>query len=83
MFLIIILAYIVVIGILNEKIFHLQSDIALIAFSLLFSVILLFVKPLFPNAAPAVIIQGLENFGFREYLMDGVLCFMLFAGASY
>ena len=43
MFLIIILAYIVVIGILNEKIFHLQSDIALIAFSLLFSVILLFV----------------------------------------
>ena len=82
MFLIIILAYIVVIGILNEKIFHLQSDIALIAFSLLFSVILLFVKPLFPNAAPAVIIQGLENFGFREYLMDGVLCFMLFAGAS-
>ncbi len=81
LFLIIILAYIVVIGTLNERIFHLQSDIALIFFSLILSVILLIVRFFFPDFA-GDFINSLGNFGFREYLMDGMLCFMLFAGAS-
>ena len=36
-FLIIVLIFIVTIGILNEKVIHLQSDIALIMFSLIIS----------------------------------------------
>ena len=81
-FLIIILAYIVIIGTLNERIFHMQSDIALIFFSLLLSCVLLIVRILFPDASFSLMIDGLADFKFREYLMDGMLCFMLFAGAS-
>jgi CPA1 family monovalent cation:H+ antiporter len=82
LFLIILLAYIVFIGIMNEKIFHLQSDIALIFFSLVFSLILVAVRRLMPVDALILFTDRIGKFGFEEYLMDGVLCFMLFAGAS-
>jgi len=82
LFLIIILAYIVCIGTLNEKFFHIQSDIALIFFSLLLSLLLLIVRLAFPSAPFIAMIDRLGDFEFREYLMDGMLCFMLFAGAS-
>ncbi len=82
LFLVIILAYIVVIGILNEKVFHLQSDIALIFFSLIFSLILLIMRFLLPMNSLVGFIDHLGSFGFEKYLMDGVLCFMLFAGAG-
>jgi len=81
-FLIIILAYIVIIGTLNERIFHMQSDIALIFFSLLLSCVLLVVKLLFPAVSINPLFESLSDFKFREYLMDGMLCSMLFAGAS-
>ncbi len=81
-FLIIIFAYIVFLGILNEKFFHLQSDIALIVSSLVLSLILAVISHFWPNAALKSFIDNLGSFGFEEYLMDGVLCFMLFSGAS-
>lgn len=80
--LIIILAYIVIIGTVNDKLFHIQSDIALVFFSSLLSVILLIVHFFFPMEPLQNFIGSLGNFNFREYLMDGMLCFMLFAGAS-
>lgn len=82
LFLIILLAFIVCIGIINEKLFHIQSDIALIFFSLLISMVLLLVRYLAPFDSLKNFIDNLGEFGFEEYLMDGVLCFMLFAGAS-
>ncbi|MCR5310109.1 MAG: sodium:proton antiporter [Lachnospiraceae bacterium] len=82
LFLIIILAVIVFIGILNERIFRLQSDIALVLFTVIIALILLVVRAFFPEGDIAEFINGLGGFGFEEYLMDGVLCFMLFAGAS-
>lgn len=80
--LIIILAYIVIIGTVNDKVFHIQSDIALIFFSSLLSVILILVRTFFPEGPVQDWIAKLGSFRFREYLMDGMLCFMLFAGAS-
>ena len=82
LFLIILLAYIVFIGIMNEKIFHLQSDIALIFFSLVFSLILVVIRQFMPVDALILFTDRMGKFGFEEYLIDGVLCFMLFAGAS-
>lgn len=81
-FLIIILAFIVFIGILNERVFRLQSDIATIFFSLVISLVLLAAGRLF--CVPGIInfIERVGDFGFEEYLLDGVLCFMLFAGAG-
>ncbi|MBO4609256.1 MAG: sodium:proton antiporter [Lachnospiraceae bacterium] len=81
-FLIIILMMIVMIGILNEKYFHIQSDIALILFSLILSLILLAVGKLLGLDSVNEFVTELGDFGFEEYLMDGVLCFMLFSGAS-
>ena len=81
-FLIILLAFIVLIGILNEKIFHMQSDIALIFFSLILAILLLTLGNILKIDALTKFISNLGNFGFEEYLMDGVLCFMLFSGAS-
>ena len=77
LFLIIILAYVVFIGILNEKLIHLQSDIALLLFSLLFSLILAIIRYVYDAEGLTTFIDKMGSFGFEEYLMDGVLCFML------
>ncbi|MBO4899291.1 MAG: sodium:proton antiporter [Lachnospiraceae bacterium] len=82
LFLIIILAFIVGIGILNERVFHIQSDIALIMFSVIISLILVVISRFFTIEPLEKFIRNIGEFGFEEYLMDGVLCFMLFAGAS-
>ncbi len=82
MFLIIILAFIIGIGILNERFLHMQSDIALILFSLLIALLIGVVSKFTPIPELNNFTQNIGEFGFEEYLMDGVLCFMLFAGAS-
>ncbi|MCR4787363.1 MAG: sodium:proton antiporter [Lachnospiraceae bacterium] len=82
LFLMIILSFIVCIGLVNEKLFHIQSDIALIMFSLIIAVILAVMSRLFSIPALDSFVANIGEFGFEEYLMDGVLCFMLFAGAS-
>ncbi|MCR5595914.1 MAG: sodium:proton antiporter [Lachnospiraceae bacterium] len=81
-FLIIIVGLIVFIGISNEKIFHIQSDIALILFSLIIAIVLAIVSRIFYIPILDKFVSNIGEFGFEEYLMDGVLCFMLFAGAS-
>ncbi|MBP5555016.1 MAG: sodium:proton antiporter [Lachnospiraceae bacterium] len=67
---------------MNEKFFHIQSDIALILFSFIISMILLVTSKLLQIESLDSFVAGLGDFGFEEYLMDGVLCFMLFSGAS-
>ncbi|MCR5676144.1 MAG: sodium:proton antiporter [Lachnospiraceae bacterium] len=80
-FLIILLIYIVLIGILNQRFFHIQPDIALILFSFVLSVILLTVSLCLHLEPVTAFAESLGDFGFEEYLMKGVLCFMLFSGA--
>ena len=81
-FLLIILIFIVLIGILNERFFHIQSDISLILFSFIISLVMLIASKLLGIDSVSEFVSGLGDFGFEEYLMDGVLCFMLFSGAS-
>lgn len=76
---IIILCFIVFIGVINERFLHVQSDIALLLFTLCISVVLMAVDRL-GDGIPFV--RELGDFGFESYLLDCVLCFMLFAGAS-
>ncbi|MBP5248790.1 MAG: sodium:proton antiporter [Lachnospiraceae bacterium] len=82
LFLIIIMAVIVFIGILNERIFKLQGDIALLLFTVVIALVLVVLKAVIPEGSITRFIDGLGEFGFEEYLMDGALCFMLFAGAG-
>ncbi|MCR5098132.1 MAG: sodium:proton antiporter [Lachnospiraceae bacterium] len=79
---IVLLIFIVGIGIVNEKFFKIQSDIALVMFSLIMTMVLMVISHVFHIDAIRSSISRFGEFGFAEYLMDGVLCFMLFAGAS-
>ena len=73
---------IVLISVINEKWLHIQGDIVLILFSLGISLLVLTLQQI-PGAAPYTSkIRLQSNFNFAAYLLDGVLCFMLFAGAS-
>ena len=78
----IIFILIAIIRIINEKFIHMQSDIALVLFSSLISLIALGASKLINNESFTSFINNIGNFKFSEYLIDGVLCFMLFAGAS-
>jgi CPA1 family monovalent cation:H+ antiporter len=73
---------IVLIHIVNDKTLHMQSDIALLFFSLCISVIILVVANFTGSEKFLETIRQVGDFGFEEYLIDFVLCFMLFAGAS-
>ena len=73
---------IVVISVVNEKWLHIQSDIVLILFSLGISVLLLCLGQVQGLAPWITRIKAENHFDFAAYLLDGVLCFMLFAGAS-
>lgn len=79
---IILLLFIVGIGLLNEKVLHMQSDISLILFSLIISIVMSIVNRLHISPAYDHFIGELGSIEFEAYLLDFVLCFMLFAGAS-
>lgn len=73
---------IVLIGVINEKWLHIQGDIVLFLFSLGISLLILILQQI-PGVAPYTSEIRLQSkFNFAAYLLDGVLCFMLFAGAS-
>ena len=63
-FLIIILIFIVMIGILNERFFHIQSDIALIMFSFVISLVMLIVSRFAGIDSVSEFVNGLGDFGF-------------------
>lgn len=80
--LIALLLFIVIIGLLNERVFHLQSDISMILMSFIISVGMALVGKFHISAAYDELIYSLGTVKFEAYLLDCVLCFMLFAGAS-
>lgn len=80
--LIIIALMIVLISVVNERVFKLQSDIALVLFSSLISVAIALLGKIPSFTAVRDFAQSVGDFGFEEYLLDCVLCFMLFAGAG-
>lgn len=73
---------IVVVGVVNEKWLHIQSDIVLIIFSLGISVLVMIFSQISGTSEAALALKGQNHFDFAAYLLDGVLCFMLFAGSS-
>lgn len=73
---------IAVIRVINEKFIHMQGDIALVLFSSLISAVILAAGAFAGNNGFSDAVTRLGSFGFSEYLLDGVLCFMLFAGAG-
>ena len=78
-FLVMLFLFIVLVSVINEKIIHLQGDIALLLFSALFSAIVLILLQIPGLNTWQPMLRQIGDFGFEAYLMDFVLCFMLFA----
>lgn len=79
---IIIMVLIVAIRAVNERFIHMQGDIALVLFSSAISAVLLIAAHFSGEGAFADFVGNMGSFSFSEYLLDGVLCFMLFSGAG-
>lgn len=74
---------IVFIGFLNEKITHLTYEIALLLFSVIIGAVLTFVAAGLRGTTVPALLTGIRVFDVNAFLMEGVLCFMLFAGSCH
>ena len=80
--LLLILFLVVFISILNEKTVKISNDVALVLFSFLIAAVLKIMEMTGLMHFEGTIIGSIESMNFQEFLMDGILCFMLFSGAS-
>lgn len=80
---VLVLAFVVLLGFFNEKITKLTYEIALMLFSTVLGGIMLAAGALAVGGSPAGVLARIEVFDLEHFLMEGVLCFMLFAGACH
>ena len=78
---VILLGLIVFIGFINEKMTKLTYEISLMLFSVVVGALLTIVYALVKNHSVREMIDTIRVFNLEEFLMNGVLCFMLFAGS--
>ena len=79
----VVLGVIMVVGFLNEKVFHLTYEIVLLLFSILVGILLLAAASIIKNSSAREVLENFQLFNLEELLINGVLCFMLFAGAHH
>ena len=77
-----ILFMIVAITVFNEKTFKISNDIALVLFSFLIAGCVKILEAIGFIDFETSMVGRIADFNFQEFLMDGILCFMLFSGAS-
>ncbi|MCI8483329.1 MAG: sodium:proton antiporter [Lachnospiraceae bacterium] len=81
---VILLAFVVLLGYFNEKVTKLTHEIALMLFSVGIGGLLVIAGIAFQGTE--TVLQSLKDFrifDLEEFLMEGVLCFMLFAGSCH
>ena len=79
----VVLGVIMAVGFLNEKVFHLTYEIVLLLFSILVGILLLAAASIIKNSSASEVLENFQLFNLEELLINGVLCFMLFAGAHH
>ena len=77
-----ILFLVVLFSIINEKTLRISNDIALVMFSFLLAAIVKLLGAAGLVDFEGTIISNIAGINLQEFLMDGILCFMLFSGAS-
>lgn len=81
---VILLAFVVSLGYFNEKVTKLTHEIALMLFSVAIGGVLVIASLLFQGTEMVMVsLQNVQYFNLEEFLMEGVLCFMLFAGSCH
>ena len=78
----VILFLVVVLSFINEKTIKFPYEIGLVVFGFSFSLILILLESGNAIAIPTEILDLFQQFNFNDFLIHGVLCFMLFSGAS-
>lgn len=80
---VLILAFICLLGFFNEKVTKLTYEISLLLFSAVIGVVILVSASIFSGTGVGDILSKIQIFDVEKFLMDGVLCFMLFAGSCH
>ena len=76
-----VIALVCLIGFFNEKVTKLTYEIALMLFATVIGVLLLIGTAVFYNTDIGDVLKEVQGFDINEFLMHGVLCYMLFAGS--
>ena len=80
---VILLGFIVVLGYFNERVTKLTYEIALMLFSTIIGALMLGFIVLQEGTTAAQLLSEIQGFNLEAFLMEGVLCFMLFAGSCH
>ena len=81
---VILLALVVVLGFFNEKVTKFTHEIALMLFTVIVGGVLLVASAVLRGTGTASqVLEELQFFNLEGFLMEGVLCFMLFAGSCH
>ncbi len=83
LFFVIVIALVVIFSFINEKIIQIPNDIALVLLALISGVVFWALLQTGVIDTSHSTISNIKSFRFDKYLLDGVLCFMLFSGASH
>ena len=82
-YVVIIMLLVVVFGYFNERKSKITYEISLMLFSILLGAGLLVINRLIPDPEATMILDRIVSFDLEDYLMKGVLCFMLYAGSCH
>lgn len=78
-----IMLLVVVLGFFNERVTKLTDEIALMLFAIVIGGVLLGVSHVVRIPDVQTVLTDIQTFDLEDYLMDCVLCFMLFAGSCH
>lgn len=77
-----IILIVTLVSVINERFIKIPGEIAILIFSVILFILIKILDLFIDIEWFNNIITYLKNFNIESYLLDGVLCFMLFAGAS-
>ncbi len=82
-FFVAIIALVCILGFFNEKVTKITYEIALMLFSVVIGLVLLAGAVIFSGTDAGNLLQQFQLTDIEGFLMEGVLCFMLFAGSCH
>ncbi len=80
---VVLISLVCLLGFFNEKVTKLTYEIALMLFSIGIGAVILIVKILADGTDAAAVLDESHYINIESFLMEGVLCFMLFAGSCH
>ena len=81
---VVLLAFVVLLGYFNEKVTKLTHEIALMLFSVIIGgALVVFGAALKGSGSLSQLLSGFQFFNLEDFLIEGVLCFMLFSGSCH